>query len=124
MERLIACLEAGADVAWLSARNEEDARNICQALSGKPKLGVLPRGITLSQYQEAGASCVVLPGMLQIAALCAQRAVLEELKQSGAADGYLSKQPFVEEMRSFYNEQGNDELQRIEKLYGGAPAGP
>lgn len=124
MERLIACLEAGADVAWLSARNVEDARNICEALGGKNTLGVLPRGMTLWQYQEAGASCAVLPGVLQIAALCAQRAMLKELKQSGTADGYLSKQPFIEEMRLFYNEQGNDELKRIEKLYGGAPAVP
>ena len=66
----------------------------------------------------------MLPGMRQMAALCAKRAVLEELKQSGAADCYLSKQPFIEEIRIFYNEQGNDELKRIEKLYGGAPAVP
>ena len=122
LERLLACLEGGADVGWLSARNAEEIRFYTQAFGGKPALGVLSRGMTLQQYQEAGASCAVLPGMLQIAALCAQRSLLEELKASGTAEGYLSKQPFIEEMTRFYGEQGNDELKRIEEQYSGTPA--
>jgi hypothetical protein len=75
--------------------------------------------MTLQQYQDAGASCAVLPGILQIAGLTAQRALLEEMKESGTAEPFLSKQPYIEEMTSFYNGQGNDELKRIEDEYSG-----
>ncbi len=119
LERLVACMEAGADGAWLSARGEERMRELSQAV-GKPTFGVLPRDMTLSQYQDAGASCAVIPGALQIAALCAQKALLEELKQTGVAGDYLDKQPFIEDMRQFYSRQGNAELEHIEQTYGGA----
>ncbi|HEX9810057.1 MAG TPA: isocitrate lyase/PEP mutase family protein, partial [Alphaproteobacteria bacterium] len=44
LERLVACMEAGADAAWLSARGEERIRELCEAV-GKPTVGVLPRGM-------------------------------------------------------------------------------
>lgn len=120
LERLVACMEAGADGAWLSARGGDKIQELSQAV-GKPTFGVLPRGMTLRQYQDAGASCAVIPGALQIAALCAQKALLEDLKQTGVTEDYLGKQPFAEEMRQFYSQQGNQELQRIEQSYGGVP---
>ena len=120
LERVAACMEAGADGAWLSARGIENIQELSQA-AGKPMIGVLPQGMTLKEYQDAGASCAVIPGALQIAALCAQLALLEELKAAGSTDGYLSKQPSVAELRQFYSQQGNDELQRIELEYGGTP---
>jgi 2-methylisocitrate lyase-like PEP mutase family enzyme len=119
LERLQACLEAGADVGWLSARTAEDARFYAGAFNGKPSLGVLPRGMTLREYQDAGASCAVMPGMLQIAALCVQKALLEEIKSRGNAEAYLPTLPHIEEMTKFYSDQGNAELQRIEAEYGG-----
>ena len=122
LERLLACLEAGADVGWLASRDAEETRFYTERFGGKPSIGVLPRGMTLQQYQDAGASCALLPGVLQITALCAQRSLLEEVKASGSAEGYLSKQPYFEEMSRFYNQQGNDELKRIEDEYSGAPA--
>lgn len=118
LERLLKCIEAGADVAWLSGGNVEDTRFTTNAIGGKPSLGVLPRGLTLSEYQDAGASCAVLPGILQIAALTAQRAMLEELKKTGSAQAFLASQPYSEEMTRFYNQQGADELNRIESKYG------
>lgn len=120
LERVAACMEAGADGAWLSARGEEQMRELSQT-AGKPTFGVLPRGMTLTQYRDAGASCAVIPGALQIAALCSQKALLEELKESGVAEEYLTRQPFIEDMRRFYSQQGNEELERIETQYGGAP---
>lgn len=120
LERAAACMEAGADAAWLSARGEEKMQELAKAV-GKPTIGVLPRGMTLTQYQDAGASCAVIPGALQIAALCAQMALLEELKQTGTAQEFLAKQPFLKEMQQFYNQQGNAELEHIEKEYGGTP---
>lgn len=120
LERIVACMEAGADGAWLSARGVEQMQELSRA-AAKPTFGVLPRGMTLRKYQEAGARCAVIPGALQIAALCAQKALLEELKRTGAAEEHLGKQPFAKEMRQFYGQQGNDELQRIQQRYGGAP---
>ena len=119
LERLQACLEAGADIGWLSSHDVDDTHFYSKAFGGKPSLGVLPRGLTLKQYQDAGASCAVLPGILQIAALTAQRALLEELKANGSVVDYLSTLPHAEEMTRFYNRQGADELARIEAEYGG-----
>ncbi|MDA0991174.1 MAG: isocitrate lyase/PEP mutase family protein, partial [Verrucomicrobia bacterium] len=120
LERVAACMEAGADGAWLSARGTEQIQELSQA-AGKPTFGVLPQDMTMRQYQDAGASCAVIPGSLQIAALCAQLSLLTELKQTGTAADFLTKQPFVEEMRKFYSQQGNDELKHIEQAYSGAP---
>ncbi len=119
LERAVACMEAGADGAWLSARGAEQIKELSQAVA-KPTFGVLPRGMTLGQYQDAGASCAVIPGALQTAALCAQLSLLEELKETGSAADYLARQPFIDDMRKFYNQQGNAELEDIESRYGGA----
>ena len=75
--------------------------------------------MSLRQYQDAGASCAVIPGALQVAALCAQKALLEDLKQTGNTGNYLSQQPSIKEMQKFYGQQGNEELQSIEQEYGG-----
>jgi 2-methylisocitrate lyase-like PEP mutase family enzyme len=120
LERVAACMAAGADGAWLSARGADQIQELSRT-AGKPCFGVLPQGMTLREYQDAGASCAVIPGALQIAALCAQRALLEELNKTGVAADYLSKQPFFKDMQTFYSQQGNDELKRIEQEYGGAP---
>ena len=119
LERLQACLEAGADVGWLSSSNAEETLFYTERFDGKPSMGVLPRGMTLQQYQEVGASCALLPGIMPIAALCAQKALLEELIATGSAQGYLSTLPAIDEMTKFYNGQGNDELKRIEDNYSG-----
>lgn len=118
LERVAACMEAGADGAWLSARGVEQIRELSQT-AGKPTFGVLPQGMALRQYQDAGASCAVIPGALQTAALCAQLSMLDELKQTGMVAGYLDKQPHVEAMKKFYSQQGNDELKRTQQDYGG-----
>ena len=119
LERVAACMEAGADGAWLSARGVEQIQELSQT-AGKPTFGVLPQGMTLREYQGAGASCAVIPGALQIAALCAQLSLLEELKETGVTGEYLSKQPHFKDMQQFYSQQGNDELKHIEQEYGGA----
>ncbi|MDA0651961.1 MAG: isocitrate lyase/PEP mutase family protein [Proteobacteria bacterium] len=120
LERVAACVEAGADGAWLSAHGVEQIQMLSQT-AGKPTFGVLPQGMTMRQYQDAGASCAVIPGALQIAALCAQLSLLEELKRTGSMEDYLGKLSSVKEMRQFYSQQGNDELKHIEQEYGGVP---
>lgn len=120
LERLQKCLEAGADIAWLSGGSVEDTKFYTSQIGKKPSLGVLPRSLRLKEFQDAGASCAVLPGILQIAALTAQLSMLEELKKTGTAQEFLKRQPHIEEMTKFYNQQGADELKRIESTYGGA----
>jgi 2-methylisocitrate lyase-like PEP mutase family enzyme len=119
LERLQKCLEAGADVAWLSGGSVEDTEFYTSKIGNVRSLGVLPRSLTLKEYQDAGASCAVLPGILQIAALTAQLSMLEELKNTGTAQAFLAKQPHIDEMTKFYNQQGADELNRIESEYSG-----
>jgi 2-methylisocitrate lyase-like PEP mutase family enzyme len=120
LERSAACVEAGADGVWLSARGAENIRELADT-AGKPGFGVLPRGMSLAEYQSAGASCAVIPGALQTAALCVQLELLEELKRSGKAEAYLDSLPHIKEMRPYYNQQGKEELEHIENTYGGAP---
>lgn len=120
LERVAACAEAGADGVWLSAREPDRIQKLSK-MAGKPMFGVLPQGMTLREYQDLGASCAVVPGALQIAALCAQKALLEEMMRTGTAADYLSGLPHVDEMRQFYGQQGADEMQRIERDYSGAP---
>ena len=117
-ERVAACVEAGADGAWLSVRGPEQIKEVSQ-IAGKPMFGVLPQGMTLPQYQEAGASCAVIPGALQRAALCNQLSLLEALKKTGSYSEFLNGQPRVDEMRKFYSQQGAEELKLIEKNFGG-----
>ena len=116
-ERVMACIEAGADGAWLSVRDTNKMEILSKA-SGKPMFGVLPRSMNLDQYQSAGASCAVIPGALQLAALCNQRLLLESLKSRGSCAEFLSEIDHIDEMREFYNNQGFEELRLAEKYYG------
>ena len=59
-------------------------------------------------------------GILQIAALTAQWALLKELKKTGSVVEYLKTLPNAADMTTFYNQQGAAELKRIENEYGGS----
>jgi 2-methylisocitrate lyase-like PEP mutase family enzyme len=118
LERLAECCENGADAAWASGGDAETVMALKKAC-GKPLVGVLPRGATASQYKkEWGADCAVLPGVMQIAALYAQQKLLDEVKRTGTTVGYFKELPGVEEMQTFYNRQGNAELEDITKRFG------
>ncbi|HLY68045.1 MAG TPA: isocitrate lyase/PEP mutase family protein [Chloroflexota bacterium] len=119
-ERLQACLEAGADVGWLTGHGPEGIQAFRKALpKDKPFLGVLPGGMSLRQYQEVGANCALIVGSLQIVALTAQRQLLETIKSTGNPRDYLQGLAELEAMTRFYSQQGNAELQDIEKRFGG-----
>jgi 2-methylisocitrate lyase-like PEP mutase family enzyme len=118
LDRLAECVEAGADCGWIAAREEARIRELTSAV-GKPCFGVLQGNMTLQQYQDWGAACAFVPAALQIAALCAQKAVLQAMKDSGSFTAALNALPFIEEMRPFYLQQGNEELKRVEAEYSG-----
>jgi 2-methylisocitrate lyase-like PEP mutase family enzyme len=117
LERLAACLDAGADAAWFGGARDDAERQEMRKTLTKPLVGVLPRGSTLTEYQAMGANCAVLPGALQIAAIYAQRQVLEELKQTGTTAGYFARLSDIGPAQEFYNRQGNAELAEMEKRY-------
>lgn len=117
LDRTQACIEAGADAAWLSARSEEDIK--AYARLGKPLVGVPPRQtMTIERYGELGGRVGCIPTVLQVAALHGMRQCLEELRKHGTEAGYFKKTPGIEDTRKWYAGMGNKELKELETKYG------
>jgi 2-methylisocitrate lyase-like PEP mutase family enzyme len=118
LERLVACRDAGADCGWIAAHDPERIREIVDAC-GTPCIGVLQPSMSAQEFQAAGAALALIPTALEIAALCAQMAVLESLKATGTFAECLNGLPNIDEMRPFYTQQGTEELKRVEAKYNG-----
>jgi len=117
LDRTQACIEAGADAAWLSARSEDDIK--AYAKLGKPLVGVPPRGLmTVEKWGELGGRVGCIPTVLQVAALHGMRQCLEELKKNGTEAGYFKNTPGIEDTRKWYSNMGNKELKELEVKYG------
>ncbi len=117
LDRTQACIEAGADAAWLSARSEDDIK--AYAKLGKPLVGVPPRGLMMvEKWGELGGRVGCIPTVLQVAALHGMRQCLEELKKNGTEAGYFKNTPGIEDTRKWYANMGNEELKALEKKYG------
>lgn len=117
LDRTQACIEAGADAAWLSARSEEDIK--AYAKLGKPLVGVPPRQtMTIERYGELGGRVGCIPTVLQVAALHGMRQCLEELRKNGTEAGYFKNTPGIEDTRKWYAGMGNKELKELETKYG------
>lgn len=117
IDRLGAYLEAGADAAWFPSGTDEEMSQARKALK-KPLIGVLQPAMTLKQFEELGASIAMLPGTLQVAALHAQKRVLEELKRSGSLKACFDGLEGIEEIKKFYANQGAEELLGMDRKYG------
>ncbi len=122
LERLVACRDAGADCGWIAAHDPEKIRELVDAV-GTPCIGVLQADMTLQEFQDAGAALALVPTALEIAALCAQMAVLQSLTTKGTFADCLNGLPNIDEMRPFYTQQGTEELKRIEAEYNGEDKG-
>ena len=117
LDRTQACIEAGADAAWVSARSEDDIK--AYAKLGKPLVGVPPRQVMpLQRWGELGGRVGCIPTVLQVAALHGMRQCLEELKNNGTEAGYFKNTPGIEDTRKWYTGLGNTELKELEKKYG------
>ena len=117
LDRTQACIEAGADAAWLSARSEDDIK--AYARLGKPLVGVPPRQVMpVQRWGELGGRVGCIPTVLQVAALHGMRQCLEELKKNGTEAGYFKNTPGIEDTRKWYANLGNEELRALEKKYG------
>jgi 2-methylisocitrate lyase-like PEP mutase family enzyme len=117
LDRTQACIEAGADAAWVSARSQDDIK--AYAKLGKPLVGVPPRQVMpLQRWGELGGRVGCIPTVLQVAALHGMRQCLEELKNNGTEAGYFKNTPGIEDTRKWYTGLGNAELKELEKKYG------
>jgi 2-methylisocitrate lyase-like PEP mutase family enzyme len=117
LDRTGACIEAGADAAWVSARSEDEIK--AYARLGKPLVGVPPRQVMpVQRWGELGGRVGCIPTVLQVAALHGMRQCLEELKKSGTEAGYFKNTPGIEDTRKWYAGLGNAELKELEKKYG------
>jgi 2-methylisocitrate lyase-like PEP mutase family enzyme len=117
LDRTQACIEAGADAAWVSARSEDDIR--AYAKLGKPLVGVPPRQVMpLKRWGELGGRVGCIPTVLQVAALHGMRQCLEELRDSGTEAAYFKNTPGIESTRKWYTGLGNEDLKALEKKYG------
>jgi 2-methylisocitrate lyase-like PEP mutase family enzyme len=119
-ERAAACVEDGADMAWLNGRSVEACQAFTSALpKGTPCVGVLPAGMTLTDFQALGARCALVVGSMQVAQLAAQLQLLEALKATGNPRTYIDTAPGAKDMAPFFNEQGTAEVRDIETRFGG-----
>jgi 2-methylisocitrate lyase-like PEP mutase family enzyme len=117
LDRTQACIEAGADASWVSARTEEEVK--AYAKLGKPLVGVPPRQVMpLQRWGELGGRVGCIPTVLQVAALHGMRQCLEELKANGTEARYFKETPGIEDTRKWYANLGNAELKEMEKKYG------
>jgi 2-methylisocitrate lyase-like PEP mutase family enzyme len=117
LDRTQACIEAGADAAWVSGRSDDDIR--AYAKLGKPLVGVPPRQVMpLQRWGELGGRVGCIPTVLQVAALHGMRRCLDELKNNGTEAGYFKNTPGIEDTRNWYTGLGNAELKQLEKKYG------
>jgi len=117
--RMVECVEAGADACWTSGAIGEAGFQALRKAVDKPFLGVLPRGLTGDQFRAWGASCAVIPGAMELAALHAQRQLLEELKSNGSPNGYFDRLDGIEDTRRFAGRQGKAEYDAIMERFGG-----
>lgn len=119
ISRMVECVEAGADACWTSgAIGEAGVQTLRKAVS-KPFLGVLPRGLTANEFHAWGVSCAVIPGAMELAALHAQRQLLDELKANGSPAGYFDSLAGIEDTRRFAGRQGKAEYDAIMERFGG-----
>jgi 2-methylisocitrate lyase-like PEP mutase family enzyme len=119
IERMVECIEAGADGCWTSGALGEDGIQALRKVVSQPFVGVLPRGLTGHQFKAWGANCAVIPGMLELAALHAQRQLLLEMKAKGTPAGYFENIEGIEETRRFTARQGKPEFESIMERFGG-----
>jgi len=116
LERLQKCLEAGADIAWLSGGSVEDVEQHRQeAVVGCAATQPDAKGVPGRGRESRRA-----PGHPADRGADGTDVDAGGAEKTGTAQAFLAKQPHIEEMTKFYNQQGADELKRIESTYGGA----
>ena len=92
LDRTLACIEAGADAAWVSARSEDEIK--AYAKLGKPLVGVPSRQVMpLQRWGELGGRVGCIPTVLQVAALHGMRQCLEELKATAPKPAISKTRP-------------------------------
>jgi 2-methylisocitrate lyase-like PEP mutase family enzyme len=118
IERLRACVDAGADAAWLSASHgDEDARRLRSRID-KPLIGALPDDMTLPQFEELGGNCAILATWLDTVAAQAQRSLLAEYMRTGGRGSYPDQLGDLSEARAFVQGIGKARLDDVQGRFG------
>jgi 2-methylisocitrate lyase-like PEP mutase family enzyme len=119
IERNAECIEAGADGCWTSGALGQEGIQALRKVVSKPFIGVLPRGMSGKDFKAWGVNGAVLPGMLALVALHAQRGLLTHLKNTGSVAGYVEGIEGIEETRKFTSRVGKEEFESTMKRFGG-----
>lgn len=117
IERLVACVEAGADAAWLSASyGAEDTRRLRSTID-TPLIGGLPDNMTLQEFKGLGANCAILATWLDTVAAQAQRSLLSEYMRTGGRGSYADQLGDLSEVRAFVQGIGKARLDDVERRF-------
>jgi 2,3-dimethylmalate lyase len=125
-ERGMKCVEAGADVIWISFRDEENIRRIVKEIP-RPMMGIPRRPqITPKMYGEIGYKAAILPGVLPAAEAIGVAGALKSLIENDSELPFFESIPWGAETRGWSSGIGqgwaNDILNKYHPLGAGAPA--
>lgn len=124
IERGHVYFEAGADMLWVEGfRTEEEAAAVAEAFRGRHLLfNRTPRGYgpqsSLEQVREWGYSLVFMCVHLMLAAMVAQKELLEEFRRTGACDSYEDR---MYDLHEAFELLGEAEWAELERRHSGAP---
>jgi len=116
-QRLKACIDAGADAAWIAWHGPEQLQRL-RATVTKPLIGVLPGKLSLQEYEALGADCALLPTWLETVATHAKRQLLESFLRTGSGAAYTANLEDINGDRAFVQNQGAAELRALEERFG------
>lgn len=116
-QRLKACVDAGADAAWIAWNGPDQLRHL-RASIDKPLIGVLPSKLSLQEYEVLGADCALLPTWLETVATNAKRHLLESFLRTGSGIEFTSNLQGIDDDRAFVQNQGAEELNSLEQRFG------
>ena len=119
LERGAAYEEAGADMLFVEAPNAEQIEVIpgrtsvplLYNMSASGKTPVLAADV----IADLGFKLIIFPNHLLLAAIRAERRVLEEIKSSGSIAGLMNE---IASFTEFFDLLGMGEVQRLEERYG------
>lgn len=124
-ERGMKCVEAGADVIWISFRDEASIRRIVKEIP-RPMMGIPRRPqITPRMFAEMGYKAAILPGVLPAAEAIGIAGALKSLIEHDSEVPFFESLPWGTEMRAWSSQIGQALAQEILGRYhprGASPA--
>jgi 2-methylisocitrate lyase-like PEP mutase family enzyme len=112
-ERGMKCVEAGADVIWISFRDEPSIRRIVKEIP-RPMMGIPRRPqITPTMYGEIGYKAAILPGVLPAAEAIGIAGALKSLIENDSELPFFESVPWGGETRAWSSAIGQSWAQEV-----------